>query len=260
MNLTVAILCLNEEKNLPRAIASAGFADEILVVDGGSTDHSIRVAIAAGARVVERPFDAFAHQRNFALDQASGKWVFFLDADERLSPAAAAEVASAVARCDADAYRIGRTSIALGQRMTWHPGGHDAPVRLMRRGIARFEGAVHERCVIDGEVGALTGPLEHRTHRSIEELITKVNRYSSLEASELAERGARVLPPWRVLWTMTSTAWRYWRQGLRRHGMAGAIEAMTLGFDRAIVAAKIWERVHRTEIEAAYRDDQPLPR
>lgn len=255
MTLSAVILCRNEEANLPGAIASVAFADEIVIVDGGSTDRSIPVAIAAGVRVVERPFDGFAHQRNFGLAEATGTWVLFLDADERVPPKTAEQIASAVARCDADAYRIPRSSIALGEPLAWHPGGPDEPIRLMRRAKAHYEGAVHERCHIDGRVGRLKGPLEHRTHRSISDLVDRIDRYSSLEAAELHERGARVLPPWRVLWTMTTTVWRYWRQGLRRHGMAGAIEALALGFDRALVAAKIWELEHQDEIASRYVDD-----
>jgi glycosyltransferase involved in cell wall biosynthesis len=260
MSLTVAILCQDEERNIEAAIASASFADEVLIVDGGSKDRSIQVAIAAGARVLERPFDAFARQRNFALEHATGKWVFFLDADERITPTAASQIAAAVARCDADAYRIERISVALGERLDWHPGGRDAPIRLMKRTKARFEGAVHERCIVDGELGELAGPIEHRTHRNISELVRKIDRYSTLEAGELVERGAKVLPAWRVLWTMTTTAWRYWRQGLRRHGMAGAIEAISLAYDMALVSAKIWEQKHRDQIDQAYSDERPIRR
>lgn len=260
MSLTVAILCQDEERNIEAAIASASFADEVLIVDGGSKDRSIQVAIAAGARVVERPFDAFAHQRNFALSQATGKWVFFLDADERITQPAAEQIAAAVARCEADAYRIARVSVALGERLDWHPGGPDAPIRLMKRTKASFEGSVHERCIVEGTVGDLAGPIEHRTHRSISELVRKIDRYSTLEAEELVGRGARVLPAWRVMWTMTSTAWRYWRQGLRKHGMAGAVEAISLAYDRVLVAAKIWETEHRDQIEQAYSEERPARR
>lgn len=256
MNLSVVILCQNEEVNLPGAIASAAFADEVLIVDGGSTDRSIQISVDAGVRVVERPFDVFAHQRNFGLEQARGTWVMFLDADERITAAAAREIVAATERSDAAAYRIARTSIALGQRLEWHPGGSDEPIRLMQRALARFEGAVHEQCIVDGVVARLAGPIEHRTHRTISALLGKVDRYSTLEATEQVARGARVLPPWRIMWTVTATSWRYWRQGLRKHGMVGAIEAITLGFDRALVGAKIWELHHRAEIDAAYTDGE----
>jgi glycosyltransferase involved in cell wall biosynthesis len=262
--LSIVILTLNEEVNLPGALASAAFADEVLIVDSGSTDSTVEVAIAAGVRVVERPFEDFAHQRNVALELVSGEWICFLDADERISPALADELIAVTRGSEGEprahsSYRIRREAIALGERLRWHPGGDDAPVRLMRRGTGTFEGAVHERYVAaDGaSPGMLTGIIEHRTHRTVSELVQRVDRYSTLEARELAARGARVVPPWRLPWTMASTAWRYWRSGLKQHGMAGAIEACTLAFDRVLVLAKIWEAHEADRIAAAYRDDTP---
>jgi len=263
--LTVAILTLNEQVNLPGAIASASFADEVLIVDSGSTDSTVEAAIGAGVRVVERPFEDFAHQRNVALELASGEWILFLDADERVSPALAAEIGALLEASEGDAsqratiaYKIPRTSIAPGARLDWHPGGNDdAPIRLISRGTGRFEGAVHERFVGDGLIGRLTGVIEHRTHRSVSELVTKIDRYSTLEARELAAKGARVVPPWRLPWTMARTAWTYWRGGLNKHGMAGAIEACALAFDRVLVMAKIWEAHEAERIAAAYPDDAP---
>lgn len=253
MTLTIAILCLNEEGNLPGAIASAAFANEVLIVDGGSTDRSVEIAVASGARVVERPFDDFSHQRNFALEEATGKWVFFLDADERIPSALAGEIARTCALHAYTTLTVPRVSIALGERLDWHPGGEDRPIRLVRGGVGRFEGAVHERFVSDAKPGHLKHALEHRTHRTISDLVGRIDRYSSLEATELVARGARVVSPRRVLWTAARTAWRYWRQGLRKHGIAGATEAMLLGVDRGLVLAKIWEQKHQDEIDAAYR-------
>ena len=263
--LSVVILTLNEQVNLPGAIASAAFASEVLIVDSGSTDSTVEVAIGAGVRVVERPFEDFAHQRNVALELASGEWNLFRDADERVTPGLAAEIRALVEASEGDAsqrvqiaYRIPRTSIALGARLDWHPGGNDdAPIRLVRRDAGRFEGAVHERFVGEGEIGRLAGSIEHRTHRSVSELVTKIDRYSTLEARELAAKGARVVPAWRLPWTMARTAWRYWRSGLNKHGMAGAIEACSLAFDRVLVMAKIWEAHESERIAAAYPDDAP---
>lgn len=268
MSLTVVILTLNEESNIVGALRSSSFADEQLIVDSGSTDSTVGLAVAAGARILERPFGDFARQRNFALDNVSTGWVFFLDADERISPALAAELARFVGEAsegdashpDASrpaAYRVPRHSIALGQRLDWHPGGTDAPIRLVRAGSGRFEGAVHERFVVSGPTGQLQGSLEHRTHRSVSDLVQRIDRYSTLEATQQAEAGARVLPPWRLLWTLTSTAWRYWRQGLKQHGMAGAIEACSLAYDRVLVAAKIWEHRNSARIADAYREQAP---
>lgn len=266
MKLSVVILTLNEQANLPGAIASARFADEVMIVDSGSTDPTVEVAIAAGVRVVERPFEDFAHQRNVALELASGEWICFLDADERISEELAAEIRAVLEASEGDAsrtpaavaYRIPRVSIALGERLEWHPGGDDAPIRLIRRAAGRFTGAVHERFECAGPVGRLNAPIEHRTHRSVSDLVRKIDHYSTLEARELAARGARIVPPWRLPFTLGKTAWKYWRSGLNKHGMPGAIEACALAFDRVLVLAKIWEAREAGRIAAAYPDDAPV--
>jgi glycosyltransferase involved in cell wall biosynthesis len=262
MKLTVIILTLNEQENLPGAIASASFADQIIVVDSGSTDTTVEAAIAAGVRVVERPFEDFAHQRNFALELAETEWVLFLDADERITPALAQELQAMTEASEGDvsvqAFRIPRSSIALGEKLEWHPGGtDDAPIRLVHRSSGRFEGAVHERFVTRGNVGRLTGHIEHRTHRSVSQLVGKIDKYSTLEAAEASAKGARVVPAWRLPFTLATTAWKYWRGGLKKHGMPGAIEACALAFDRVLVMAKVWENQEAERIARAYSDDTP---
>src|SRR5688572_22803494 len=122
--ITVVILALNEEEMIGRAIASASWADEVLVMDGGSTDRTVELARLAGARIVERPFDDFARQRNSALAQAMGEWVLFCDADERITPELAAEVRGLISDAPRhDAYAVPRRNLALGRWLEWHPGG-----------------------------------------------------------------------------------------------------------------------------------------
>ena len=116
MKLTIAILALEEEQMIGRALDSARWADEILVVDGGSSDETVRIAERAGARVIERPFDDFARQRNFALEAARGEWVLFVDADERCTPSLATEIGRLLGgHPSADAYAVPRRSMALGR-------------------------------------------------------------------------------------------------------------------------------------------------
>lgn len=255
MRLTVAILALNEEQMLVRALASAAFADEVLVIDGGSRDRTVSIAKAAGARVVERPFDDFARQRNVALDEATGEWVFFLDADERMSTELATEVRAVIGRVNAaDAYAVPRKNMALGRWLAWHPGGApDAPVRLVRRGAARWSGAVHESLEGARAVGTLNASMIHLTHRSVGDLMDKINRYSEFEAAEAVANGVPA-PSARDLMRTYGTALRsLWRSGLRREGTEGAIEACLLAFGRTLVAAKVWERTRAEPLEETYR-------
>ncbi|HEX9711426.1 MAG TPA: glycosyltransferase family 2 protein [Actinomycetota bacterium] len=254
MILTVAILALNEEAMIARAIASCSFADEILVVDGGSTDATVETAQRAGARVVVRPFDDFARQRNFCLEQAAGEWVLFVDADERATPELAAEVRALLDGVPSDdAYAVPRQAIVLGHRLGWQPFGRpDAPVRLLRRGSCRWSGVVHEAVEGASSYGALQSHLLHLTHRTVSEVVRKIDAYTEIEAESLVATGARVANRRRLLASFPREAWQLWRSGLRREGMAGAVEAVLLAFNRTLVLAKVWEKTNRDAIDQAY--------
>ena len=266
MRLTVAILAQDEARMIERAVASGLFADEVLVIDGGSTDATVEIARLAGARVVGRPFDDFARQRNFALEQAHGEWVLFVDADERVTPALAREVLALLdGTPEADAYAVPRESMALGRRLKWHPGGPDAPVRLLRRGGARWVGSVHERVEGARRTGSLSSSLIHLTHRSVSEVVRKIDSYSEFQAADLVARGAKP-PAVRTLIAAFPKAFvRLWRSGLRREGSAGAVEGFLLAFNEALVVAKVWEKTRSESLDETYRraDEElelPAPR
>jgi glycosyltransferase involved in cell wall biosynthesis len=266
VKLSAVIIAVNEEEMIEGAIASCTFADEVLVVDGGSTDGTVHRAKLAGARIVERPFDDFARQRTFALSQAKGEWVLFVDADERVTKELRDEM-SALLAGDAgdDCYTIPRKNMALGQWLGWHFGAADAPRRLVRRAVARYPDArVHEVLEVSTHAyGALTGHLVHLTHRSVADLVDKINRYAGLEAADAVARGARQPSTKAILASFPRAFWRYWRSGLRKEGTVGAVEAVLLAFNRTLVEIKVWER-HRNlparyaEAEAALRDEEDV--
>ena len=197
--LSIALITLNEAANLPRTLASLRFvgavAVDLIVVDSGSTDGTLKLACAAGARVFEEPWRGFAGQKNFAIEQAAGDWVLSLDADEELSPELAAEIAALVAGEPAyDAYKIPRLNHFLGQPL--RHGGYwpDPKLRLFRRGTARFrERAVHESMEFAGEhegkIGQLKGHLIHHCYPMLEEYVEHMNRYSSSSARQLVADG-----------------------------------------------------------------------
>lgn len=191
--LSVAIITLNEERNLADCLASVAFADEIVVVDGGSRDRTCEIARAAGARVIEeRDWQGFGIQKNRAVDACSGDWVLSIDADERVPPNLRDEVQAALRVSAFDVYELPRSSFYCGRFMRhsgWRP---DYVRRLFRRGSARFSPApVHESLQTDRSVGRMRTPLEHWSFRTMEDVLDKVNRYSSLSAPIVIERGGR---------------------------------------------------------------------
>lgn len=244
IDVSAVIIARNEEEVIEGAIASCAFANEVLVVDGGSTDGTVHRAKLAGGRIVERPFDDFARQRNYALSQAKGEWVLFVDADERVTPELRAEIEALDPR--ADCYAVPRKNMALGQWLDWHFGGADAPRRLVRTAVARYGDAkVHEVVEVStGRYGTLSQPLLHLTHRSAGALVDKINRYAELEAADAVAGGARQPSRRAILASFPRAFWRYWRSGLNKEGDVGAIEAVLLAFNRTLVTIKIWER-HR---------------
>ena len=197
--LTVLILTKNERARLPDCLASARGADEIVVVDDESHDGTPALAAAAGARVVTRKMDSFAAQRNFAQDQARGDWVFFLDADERLSSELLAAIRRHLERWPGAAGRVLRRNHAFGRRHRFGVLKPDRVTRLFPKGAATWTGLVHERPIFTGPVRPLAGHLEHLTYADWAQYRAKMERYASLWA-ETAQAQGRRAGRWTAVW------------------------------------------------------------
>lgn len=189
--LSVALITQNEASNLLRTLRSVSWAQEIIVLDSGSTDETLAVARAAGARVFEEPWKGFAAQKNSAIAHATCDWILSLDADEEVSPELAIEIQALLTGVPAfDAYRIPRLNHFVGKPL--RHGGYwpDPKLRLFKRGSARFaERAVHETMETSGLAGELKGPLLHHCYPTVEEYVEHMNRYSTLSAGMLVESG-----------------------------------------------------------------------
>jgi glycosyltransferase involved in cell wall biosynthesis len=196
--ITAAVITLNEERNLRRLLPALAWADQIVVVDGGSCDATVRVARRYGCRVAQRPLDTFARQRNYALALATGDWVFSIDADERPTPQLVAEIRRRIAPARAVAFRVPIRSWVFGRRLRRSGTQDDCPLRLSRRDAARWEGDVHEVLRVSGRVGRLHHWLTHETTPDLETFLAKMHCYARLEASSRTAAGRR--PHWRDLW------------------------------------------------------------
>lgn len=190
--LSIIIVAQNEAINIADCVRSARFADEIIVLDSGSTDGTQELAAAAGATVVPTDWPGYGPQNNRGIDLATGEWFFSLDADERIGIELAAEIRAAIEREDVDGFRVPRTSMYCGRFMKhggWRP---DYTWRLARRGKARFTGHyLHAHLQIEGRTGTLTQSLVHYSYRSMESVLEKLNRYSSASARDMTASGRR---------------------------------------------------------------------
>ncbi|HEX5433727.1 MAG TPA: glycosyltransferase family 2 protein [Candidatus Angelobacter sp.] len=196
MTLSVCIITFNEEANIARTLQSVkSIADEVIVVDSGSTDATVALAQANGALVFVEAWKGFAAQKNSALAKAGCDWILSLDADEEVSPDLAASIAEVVKASKPPqftGYTMNRRNLYFGKwikRCGYYP---DAKLRLVRRGAAEFElRAVHEDMKMSAPKGHLRGDLIHHAYPTLESFIDHANRYSSLGAGMVvAERKA----------------------------------------------------------------------
>ena len=193
--LSVCVITRDAAAELPECLRSVAFADEVVVIDSGSTDDTVRVAEAHGARVVAHPWLGFGAQKNLAVREARHDWVLCLDADERATPELAASVRGVLAgetARRASAYAFARRNRFLGRWLRHGEGYPDWNTRLFdRRHAAWSEDPVHEHVVTTGEVRRLPGDLLHASAESLERYLAKQNRYTSLQADALHARGVR---------------------------------------------------------------------
>lgn len=189
--VSVTIITLNEAKNVDACLASVTWADEVLVVDSGSTDGTVERARAAGVRVLTNDWAGYAAQKNFAAAQASHDWILSIDADERVTPELAAEIRSTLAAVPAvSGFRIPRVTWCFGRwiRTTdWYP---DYQLRLYDRRRARWTPRrVHESVETDDRPGRLASDLQHYAYRDIGHHLETMDRYTTLAAQEMYDRG-----------------------------------------------------------------------
>lgn len=205
--LSACIITLNEEQNLPRALASVrSIADEIVIVDAGSTDGTEQIAREFGAVFVGRAWTNYAEQKNFAAAAASNDWILSLDADEELSSVLQTSMLEWKKRTpDFLVYEMSRRAWYLGRWINhsgWYP---DFQRRLYRRDAAQFSGIIHESLRFEGQPGRLKGDLLHYTVRSFPEHEEKVERYAALAGQQLYFDGKRSWRP--AVWFATPWSW-----------------------------------------------------
>lgn len=191
--LSVIIITKNESANIRACLESVAWADEIIVVDSGSTDSTLDIAREFTSLVyVHADWPGFGAQKNRALAYSSKDWVLSLDADERVTPELRAEIEAVLQNPGSDGYEIPRLSNFCGRFMRhsgWHP---DYVIRLFRRGQGSFSDAlVHESVQMQGSVARLQQPLLHYTYRDFEDVLAKLNSYSSAASVMLQRKGKR---------------------------------------------------------------------
>lgn len=242
--LSVAIITLNAASQLEACLTSAAFADEIVVVDSGSTDGTVELAQRCGARVIHQDWLGFGPQKQFAVDAAAHDWVLCLDADERVSPELRATMENALQNpSTAAAFRFPRCNRFLGRYLKHGEGYPDWSLRLFDRRSARWsDDAVHEKVLATGPVGTLAGDLLHDSAETLAAYLTKQNRYTSLAAEMAFADGKRAGFGQLLLSPLIRFIKFYFvRQGFR-DGLPGLIHIAIGCFNSFMKYAKLLER------------------
>lgn len=188
--LSVVVITRNVANELPACLASVAFADEIIVVDSGSTDDTLAVAARHGARVLKQEWLGYGPQKQYGVREALNRWVLCIDADERVSEKLRASINTTLESPAHAAYAMARRNRFMGRWLRHGEGYPDWCVRLFDREHARWsEDTVHERVLADGAVGRLDGDLMHESEAGIAPYLEKQNRYTTLQAEILWARG-----------------------------------------------------------------------
>lgn len=187
--LSVTIITLNEEKKIRDALESVKWADEIVVIDSGSSDRTMEICREYTDKVFHNPWPGFVAQKNFATEKASHRWILSIDADERVTPELKEEIMALMKAPGASAYALPRKVFYLGRwiyNSGWYP---DYKTRLFDRERCRWEGAqVHETVKAEGEVLRMKSDLIHYTFDDIEDHIKTMNSYTTLAAKEYTKK------------------------------------------------------------------------
>jgi glycosyltransferase involved in cell wall biosynthesis len=247
--ISISIITLNEEANIQECLESIKWGDEIVVVDGGSSDRTVEIARTFTGSVLVNPWPGYAVQKQVALDHCHSEWVLSLDADERVTPELREEVMAVISHhTPYDGFFIGRRSYFMNKWIRycgWYPGYQ---LRLFRKSKSRVsQSRVHEGFLVEGLVGILNHDIVHYSHPTLSDSIHKMNRYTSLEALDRIKR-KKVFWYHFVFHPTSAFLFKYIRQKGYLDGMEGFLLCWISAFYKMVVYMKLW-RLQRLPLD-----------
>jgi len=229
--ITAAVITLNEEKNIADCLKSVSWADEIVVLDSGSTDRTVEIAKDFTDKVFVEDWRGYGAQKNRAIELAQGLWILSIDADETVSPELAQEIRRVIEKPTASAYSVRRKNIYRGQWVRhggWWP---DWTTRLFQKGKARFAPSrVHESLTVDGPTAKLDGCLTHHSFASARDFLDRALKYSTLGALERFEKGKKA-----TAWNAAFHAWfTFFKVYILRLGILDGAAGLLIAYSNAV--------------------------
>ena len=234
------IITKNAENIIADCLDSLLFCDEIVVIDNSSSDRTGEIANKMGAKVFDRSSDDFSDLRNFGLEKASGEWIVYVDADEKVTKELAADIKNKTAHENFSAFKVKRKNFYFGVH-EWPYIEHLEKV-FKKDKLEGWYGRLHESPKVKGEIGELEGYLLHYTHRDLSSMVQKTIEWSKIEAELRFKAGHPKMTWWRFPRVMlTSFFDSYIKQNGWKAGTVGLIESMYQSFSAFITYARLWE-------------------
>jgi glycosyltransferase involved in cell wall biosynthesis len=245
--LSVVVTTMNNADTLDACLRSVSWADELVVLDSGSTDATLAIAAHYGARIHSQPFAGYSAQKQAAIDLASQRWVLLLDSDESLGPAAVVSLQQALLVPAHAGYQLWRREWQFWRWQSAHSRLNHY-VRLFDRQRARMsDHQVHESVLVDGSVGVLDVVIDHAGEPDISGRVAKANRYSTMQLEDLAPRKVSWLRLRMVAYPAVAFLRYYVLRGHYRSGWAGFIAARIHAFYAFLKYAKLYELRRRQQ-------------
>ena len=255
MKLSILVITHNSQDIIKGCLKSAQLADEIILIDDFSTDDTLKIAEDYQAKTFNHKLTTFSRQRTWAAQKATGDWIMFLDADERISPALFKEIRKAISQDNYTAFRLKRVNYFYGQKI--NHGGYwpDWQTRLFKRSTFKgVSGASHENFRFQGKLGDLENPLLHFTDRSIKRGLYKTMIWTEKEAQAFFQANHPLITWWRLIKVMVSEfCYRYIKKQGFKDGYVGFVDAVVQAINRFFIYQQIWEIQHQDEIAKKYR-------
>jgi len=228
--ISAIIITKNEESDIKRCLDSIKWADEIIIVDSVSTDRTVETAKNFGAKVFVKKWEGYGAQKNFAIDKTTNDWILSIDADEEVSPELQKEIKKVIQNPgNYAAFKMPRKLIFQGKFLRWGGCYPNYQVRLFRKDKAKFSSdLVHEKLVVDGNIGSLKGSLLHYSYKDLSDYFERFNRYTTLDARKRFNKDKRF-----YFWYYIQPLFKFFSMYFLRVGFIDGLH----GFDWAILCA-----------------------
>lgn len=261
--ITAIILTKNEEERIEACLESVKWVDEIILIDSNSQDKTTEIAKKFGAKIFQREFDNYVNQKNWAADKASGEWVIYIDADERVLEPLKNEIKEIILNDQCNAFAISRKNIIFGKEKKYGPFWPDWVIRLVKKSSFRkWVGEIHEHMEFEGKLGYTKNSFLHLTHRDVDQIISKNLEWSKIDAKLRFDAKHPKMSGWRFLRILFS---ELFYQGVIRKGFfsgsIGTMDALLQTFSLLTTYMRLWELQQPKLLKEVYKEiDEKLIR